>query len=158
MNVVLYNCLTVDVLRVYIKWNFKSHFLSVVFSYTQFPFYHNKLHIYPEVPILRASLQMKITILLKSKNFIMNINHNLLFLNKLINLLTFRYCHLQSINSSRKKTGAPLPGPQFGDLTKLPCQLNLFSKHFLFFINEALVFADDTSQGLSLSHFCSTMI
>lgn len=80
MNVVLYNCLTVDVLRVYIKWNFKSHFLSVVFSYTQFPFYHNKLHIYPEVPILRASLQMKITILLKSKNFIMNLNHNLLFL------------------------------------------------------------------------------
>lgn len=79
MNVVLYNCLTVDVLRVYIKWNFKSHFLSVVFSYTQFPFYYNKLHIYPEVPILRASLQMKITILLKSKNFIMNINHNLLF-------------------------------------------------------------------------------
>lgn len=103
MNVVLYNYLTVDVLRVYIKWNFKSHFLSVVFSYTQFPFYHNKLHIYPEVPILRASLQMKITILLKSKNFIMNINHNFFFSNKLINLFTFRYCHLQSINSSRKK-------------------------------------------------------
>lgn len=30
MNVVLYYCLTVDVLRVYIKCNFKSHFLSVV--------------------------------------------------------------------------------------------------------------------------------
>lgn len=56
MNVVFYNCLIVDVLRVYIKWNFKSYFFLVVFSYIYFFFYYNKLYIYFEVLILRVFL------------------------------------------------------------------------------------------------------